>query len=194
MGRQALNHSIKSLHKTPVVTMSDSATIAQPQSEDHADFSWQGWKPCTRGDVEEGLFGPGSLGMNAILDGDYDVALAQVLKFVDSVTRPGSPSEHFRKAVLKWRDHRGCSFTLGKEMASDRNMTDHGLVGILKRSATNSYKTAVMKAMLERWRIRWNRNVKVDKNWTAKPGYLKVYVGKHLPRSIQECFNDAVEI
>ena len=110
--------------------------------------------------------------MVAVQDGKYGESIAQVIRYVYSITRPGGPVKPFRKGVLRWRDEKGFMLILGEEMVSGKKMKGHGLVNIARRKATNGYETAVQKAMRDKWEICWHIHANAGEDREAKARHL----------------------
>ena len=65
--------------------------------------------------------------MKAVKKGQYGVAIAQILKYANSVTRQGSCSNQFVEGIYKWRAAWDYKFELGDTAVSARRLELHGL-------------------------------------------------------------------
>ena len=135
--QQALDRSISDLH----------------DREDNVEFVWDGKQPRTREDVMELMFGEGGPGMTEITNGNYDSAVAQVLKYACMVTRHGGDSSRFVQGIEAWRNENQFPFELGMTTVSRRRMDLRGLISIARRVSCNVWYTNLSSRMTHKWKL-----------------------------------------
>ena len=123
--------------------------------------------------------------MKAVKEGQYGVAIAQILKYASSVTGQGSCSNRFVEGIHKWRAVWDYKFELGDTAVSARRLELHGLVVIARRISCNSYWTGIRNLMARKWGVQLVRGS--DKG-VPEDGEFVVDVENHLPMRLRKVF------